>query len=48
MEFEWDASQQAFRSEVRAFLAANLPRDWESLAHGPGVATVKLAFVIRS
>ena len=36
MDFSWDDEQQAFRSTVRAFLAANLPRDWESLAHGPG------------
>jgi alkylation response protein AidB-like acyl-CoA dehydrogenase len=36
MEFAWDAEQQTFRSTVRAFLGANLPSDWESLAHGPG------------
>ncbi len=36
MEFQWDAEQQAFRAQVRAFLAANLPADWESLALGPG------------
>jgi alkylation response protein AidB-like acyl-CoA dehydrogenase len=36
MHFAWDADQQTFRSTVRAFLAANLPSDWESLAHGPG------------
>ena len=36
MHFAWDAEQQTFRSTVRAFLAANLPSDWESLAHGPG------------
>ncbi|MBV8803904.1 MAG: acyl-CoA dehydrogenase family protein [Sinobacteraceae bacterium] len=35
MDFEWDLQQQAFRSTVRAFLAAHLPSDWESLAHGP-------------
>jgi alkylation response protein AidB-like acyl-CoA dehydrogenase len=35
MEFDWDPEQQAFRSTVRAFLAAHLPGDWESLAHGP-------------
>jgi len=38
VDFHWDAEQQAFRSTVRAFLAAHLPRDWESLAHGPGSA----------
>jgi alkylation response protein AidB-like acyl-CoA dehydrogenase len=36
MDFAWDDKQAAFRSTVRDFLAANLPRDWESLAHGPG------------
>ena len=36
MEFNWSEEQQEFRASVRAFLAANLPEDWESLAHGPG------------
>lgn len=36
MDFEWDVEQRAFRADVRAFLAAHLPPDWESLAHGPG------------
>jgi alkylation response protein AidB-like acyl-CoA dehydrogenase len=36
MEFAWDDKQAAFRSTVRDFLKANLPADWESLAHGPG------------
>jgi alkylation response protein AidB-like acyl-CoA dehydrogenase len=35
MHFAWDAEQQTFRSTVRAFLAAHLPKDWELLAHGP-------------
>ena len=35
MHFAWDAEQQTFRSTVRAFLVAHLPKDWESLAHGP-------------
>jgi alkylation response protein AidB-like acyl-CoA dehydrogenase len=35
MHFAWDAEQQTFRSTVRAFLAARLPKDWELLAHGP-------------
>ena len=38
MHFAWDAEQQTFRSTVRAFLAAHLPKDWESLAHGPASA----------
>jgi len=36
MDFAWDDKQAAFRSTVREFLAANLPPDWEQLAHGPG------------
>jgi alkylation response protein AidB-like acyl-CoA dehydrogenase len=39
MEFAWDAEQKAFRAHVRAFLAANLPDNWETLAHGPGSGT---------
>jgi alkylation response protein AidB-like acyl-CoA dehydrogenase len=36
MEFDWNPQQQAFRAQVQAFLAQNLPADWESIAHGPG------------
>ena len=36
MDFNWDDAQRGFRAQVREFLAANLPRDWEALAHGPG------------
>ena len=36
MDFTWNEEQLRFRATVRAFLAANLPADWESLAHGPG------------
>ncbi len=36
MDFQWDSEQQTFRRAVRDFLAAHLPQDWESLAHGPG------------
>jgi len=35
MHFAWDAEQHTFRSTVRDFLAAHLPKEWESLAHGP-------------
>ena len=38
MNFDWDDQQQAFRATVRAFLEANLPADWEAMAHGPGSA----------
>lgn len=36
MEFDWNDDQRAFRGRVRDFLAANLPADWEQVAHGPG------------
>jgi alkylation response protein AidB-like acyl-CoA dehydrogenase len=36
MDFDWNTEQQDFRSTVRAFLEANLPDNWEELAHGPG------------
>ncbi len=35
MDFDWNPGQRSFRSTVRAFLAENLPKDWETLAHGP-------------
>lgn len=36
MNFAWNPEQVTFRAVVRDFLAANLPDDWESIAHGPG------------
>lgn len=37
MQFEWSDFHRAFRQEIRDFLAANLPHDWEQMAHhGPG------------
>jgi alkylation response protein AidB-like acyl-CoA dehydrogenase len=36
MDFDWDVQQKTFRETVRAFLAVNLPADWEAIAHGPG------------
>jgi alkylation response protein AidB-like acyl-CoA dehydrogenase len=36
MNFDWNEEQLTFRNTVREFLAANLPQDWEQLAHGPG------------
>ena len=36
MDFAWSEKEAAFRARVRDFLDANLPPDWESLAHGPG------------
>ena len=35
MDFAWNSEQENFRSTVRAFLKANLPANWEELAHGP-------------
>lgn len=35
MDFNWTPEQQAFRATIREFLAANLPKDWEHIAHGP-------------
>jgi alkylation response protein AidB-like acyl-CoA dehydrogenase len=35
LDFNWDPEQRAFRATVREFLAAHLPPDWESQAHGP-------------
>ena len=36
MDFAWNDEQRAFRATVRSFLAAHLPSDWETIAHGPG------------
>ncbi len=36
MEFDWNQQQRDFRATVRAFLDANLPDNWEEIAHGPG------------
>jgi len=37
MKFEWGPQHLAFREKLRAFLAENLPADWEHRAHhGPG------------
>ena len=37
MEFEWEASDEQFRAELRDFLEANLPASWEQISHhGPG------------
>ncbi len=35
MDFNWNPAQQEFRATIREFLAANLPEDWEHIAHGP-------------
>jgi alkylation response protein AidB-like acyl-CoA dehydrogenase len=36
MNFDWTDEQRAFRQTVRDFLDANLPDNWEAIAHGPG------------
>jgi len=39
MDFSWSPQQSDFRQRVRAFLARELPSDWEHLAeHGPASA----------
>lgn len=38
MNFGWEPEQLQFRALVRDFLTANLPDDWEEIAHGPGTA----------
>ena len=36
MDFEWTEEQAAFRARLQAFLAQNLPDDWEAFSkHGP-------------
>jgi len=41
MNFEWTDEQRAFRDRLRAFLKAELPAHWESIAHhGPGSAEI--------
>jgi alkylation response protein AidB-like acyl-CoA dehydrogenase len=39
MNFDWEPGEQAFRSEVRAFLAAELPAQWYSLIPGQEYAS---------
>ena len=37
MEFDWDPGDAQHRAEIRDFLAAVLPEDWEEISkHGPG------------
>ncbi len=36
MNFDWQPEQLEFRAVVRDFLDANLPDNWEEIAHGPG------------
>jgi alkylation response protein AidB-like acyl-CoA dehydrogenase len=41
MNFEWTDEHRAFRDKLRAFLKAELPANWESIAHhGPGSAEI--------
>ena len=41
MNFDWTTEHQAFREKLRAFLKAELPENWESIAHhGPGSAEI--------
>jgi alkylation response protein AidB-like acyl-CoA dehydrogenase len=37
MEFDWSPDDVQFREDLRAFLEAELPEDWEAMSrHGPG------------
>lgn len=36
MDFAWTEQQLKFRERVKSFIAANLPENWEEIAHGPG------------
>lgn len=38
MDFNWNQDQLDFRAQVRDFLATHLPKNWESIAHGPASA----------
>ena len=41
MDFAWTDDHRAFRDKLRAFLKAELPDNWESIAHhGPGSAEI--------
>ena len=41
MNFDWTPEHLAFRDKLRAFLKAELPENWESIAHhGPGSAEI--------
>ena len=41
MNFDWTDDQRAFREKLRAFLKAELPDNWEDIAHhGPGSAEI--------
>ncbi len=41
MNFDWSPEHLAFRERLRAFLKAELPDNWESIAHhGPGSAEI--------
>ena len=37
MDFDWNDEDRAFREELRAFIAASLPDDWDEISKGgPG------------
>jgi alkylation response protein AidB-like acyl-CoA dehydrogenase len=47
MDFDWSDEDQAFRAEVREFLARELPKDWAELSRdGPG-SDEQVAFSLR-
>ncbi len=47
MEFDWSEDDARFRRELREFLDAGLPEDWDAIAeHGPG-SDAQVAFARR-
>jgi len=46
VDFQLSSSEQAFRDELRAWLGANGPRDWEKARLAPGGAEAQAAFLV--
>ncbi len=47
MRFRWTPAQQAFRDEVNAFIAANLPPGWDGTEEDDEALTVSRAFTAK-
>ena len=47
MEFGWSADDRAFREELRAWLDAELPPDWDEIAKGGPGSDQQVAFSRR-
>jgi alkylation response protein AidB-like acyl-CoA dehydrogenase len=46
MDFKLSAAEEAFRDELRAWLDAHCPRDWEKIRQALGSAEARAAFLI--